>query len=94
VEGPTGVRCGWELRGRAGDGGEDARRCQASSRRGGAGGAEGACGGRGQWGAAGRDGGGDARRGGGEERKGAVLLDWAVHSLKPGVFEELMEMMG
>jgi hypothetical protein len=24
----------------------------------------------------------------------AAVLDYAVHSLKPGVFEELMEMMG
>jgi hypothetical protein len=30
--------------------------------------------------------------GGGKER--AALLEHAVHSLKPGVFEELMEMMG
>jgi hypothetical protein len=28
-----------------------------------------------------------------EGNKRAALLDWAVHSLKPGVFEELMEMM-
>jgi hypothetical protein len=28
------------------------------------------------------------------KRTRAALLDWAVHSLKPGVFEELMEMMG
>jgi hypothetical protein len=27
-------------------------------------------------------------------RKRAALLDFAVHCLKPGVFEELMEMMG
>jgi hypothetical protein len=29
-----------------------------------------------------------------EGRTRAALLDHAVHSLKPGVFEELMEMMG
>jgi hypothetical protein len=29
-----------------------------------------------------------------EEVKRAALLDYAVHSLKPGVFEELVEMMG
>jgi hypothetical protein len=47
VEGPAGGRCGFQLRG-AGDGGEDARRGQASARGGGAGGAEGSCGGRGR----------------------------------------------
>jgi hypothetical protein len=36
-----------------------------------------------------------AASGGGEEgRTRAALLEHAVHSLKPGVFEELMEMMG
>jgi hypothetical protein len=34
------------------------------------------------------------RRGGRGARTRAALLDHAVHSLKPGVFEELMEMMG
>jgi hypothetical protein len=29
-----------------------------------------------------------------EERTRAALLEHAVHSLKPGVFEELMEMVG
>jgi hypothetical protein len=29
-----------------------------------------------------------------EAQKRAALLEHAVHSLKPGVFEELMEMMG
>jgi hypothetical protein len=33
-------------------------------------------------------------REGEEGRKRAALLDHAIHSLKPGVFEELMEMMG
>jgi hypothetical protein len=36
-----------------------------------------------------------AARGGGEEgRTRAALLEHAVQSLKPGAFEELMEMMG
>jgi hypothetical protein len=35
-----------------------------------------------------------AAREGEEGRKRAALLDHAVHSLKPGVFEELMAMMG
>jgi hypothetical protein len=36
-----------------------------------------------------------AARGGGEEgRTRAALLEHAVQSLKPGVFEELMELMG
>jgi hypothetical protein len=34
------------------------------------------------------------RRGGRGARTRAALLDHAVQSLKPGVFEELMEMMG
>jgi hypothetical protein len=33
-------------------------------------------------------------REGEEGRTRAALLDHAVHSLKPGVFEELMELMG
>jgi hypothetical protein len=35
-----------------------------------------------------------AARGGEEEGTRAALLEHAVHSLKPGVFEELMELMG
>jgi hypothetical protein len=35
-----------------------------------------------------------AAREGEEGEKGAALLDFAVESLKPGVFEELMEYMG
>jgi hypothetical protein len=91
VEGPAAGRCGCELRG-AGVGGRDRRRGQAPACGGSAGGAEGSNGGRGQGGAAGRDGGGG--EGGEEGRTRAALLDRAVHSLKPGVFEELMEMMG
>jgi hypothetical protein len=34
-----------------------------------------------------------AVRKGDEGEKRAALLDWAVHSLKPGVIKELMEMM-
>jgi hypothetical protein len=69
VEGPAGGGCGFELRGAAGGGGEDARRGQASARGGSAGGAEGSCGGRGGGGAAGRvDCGGRKREG--EEDEG------------------------
>jgi hypothetical protein len=35
-----------------------------------------------------------AAREGEEGRKGAALLEYAVQSLKPGVFEELMELVG
>jgi hypothetical protein len=48
MEGPAGRRCGLELRGAAGGGGEDARRGQASARGGSAGGAEESRGGRGR----------------------------------------------
>jgi hypothetical protein len=48
LEGPAGGGCGFELRGAAVGGTEDARRGQASSRGGAAGGAEGSCGGRGR----------------------------------------------
>jgi hypothetical protein len=93
LEGPAGGRCGCELRGAAGGGDED--RGEAKRRRVEAvpeelrGRAAAAGGGEGLPGVSIA-----AVRGGEEGEKRAALLDWAVHSLKPGVIKELMEMMG